>query len=316
MQRGFRQEAGKNLVDFNDLEHEALKVLIRVREDGTHVYTDAADELSMQYREVLVDEYQDSNLVQEELLKAVSRERFGQHNVFMVGDVKQSIYRFRLARPELFLEKYHAYPSEPEENGPDLKIELHQNFRSRDTVLTGINDIFYRIMTENLGNIRYTEDAALHPGAVFAEAAEPERVGGLSELLMVDTGDEALAGLDEETADYTAKELEAKLIAAKIREMTDPEHGFLVWDKKAGEGGGYRTAQFRDMVILLRSTAGWTETLLQILLRRNTGVCGVPYGLFQYAGSGDRVKYAGSDRQSHAGYSSGSGLKITGGWHE
>ncbi len=85
-------------------------------------------------------------------------------------------------------------------------------------MLTGINDIFYRIMTENLGNIRYTEDAALHPGAVFAEeAAEPERVGGLSELLMVDTGDEALAGLDEETADYTAKELEAKLIAAKIR---------------------------------------------------------------------------------------------------
>lgn len=260
----------KNLVDFNDLEHEALKVLIQVREDGTHIYTDAADELSMQYREVLVDEYQDSNLVQEELLKAVSRERFGQHNVFMVGDVKQSIYRFRLARPELFLEKYHAYPSEPEENGPDLKIELHQNFRSRDTVLTGINDIFYRIMTENLGNIRYTEDAALHPGAVFAEAAEPERVGGLSELLMVDTGDEALAGLDEETADYTAKELEAKLIAAKIREMTDPEHGFLVWDKKAGEGGGYRTAQFRDMVILLRSTAGWTETLLQILL--NEGI--------------------------------------------
>ena len=260
----------KNLVDFNDLEHEALKVLIRVQEDGTHVYTDAADELSMQYREVLVDEYQDSNLVQEELLKAVSRERFGQHNVFMVGDVKQSIYRFRLARPELFLEKYHAYPSEPEDNGPDLKIELHQNFRSRDTVLTGINDIFYRIMTENLGNIRYTEDAALHPGAVFAEAAEPERVGGLSELLMVDTGDEALAGLDEETADYTAKELEAKLIAAKIREMTDPEHGFLVWDKKAGEGGGYRTAQFRDMVILLRSTAGWTETLLQILL--NEGI--------------------------------------------
>ena len=135
-------------------------------------------------------------------------------------------------------------------------------------ILSAVNGI--DSATENLGNIRYTEDAALHPGAVFAEAAEPERVGGLSELLMVDTGDEALAGLDEETADYTAKELEAKLIAAKIREMTDPEHGFLVWDKKAGEGGGYRTAQFRDMVILLRSTAGWTETLLQILL--NEGI--------------------------------------------
>lgn len=260
----------KNLVDFNDLEHEALKVLIRVEEDGARAYTDAADELSMQYREVLVDEYQDSNLVQEELLKAVSRERFGQHNVFMVGDVKQSIYRFRLARPELFLEKYHAYPSEPGEDGPNLKIELHQNFRSRDTVLTGINDIFYRIMTENLGNIRYTEDAALHPGALFAEAKEPDRVGGLPELLMVNTGDEALSGLDEDAADYTAKELEEKLIAAKIREMTDPEYGFLVWDKKLGESGGYRTAQYRDMVILLRSTTGWTETLLQILL--NEGI--------------------------------------------
>lgn len=260
----------KNLVDFNDLEHEALKVLIRVEEDGARAYTDAADELSMQYREVLVDEYQDSNLVQEELLKAVSRERFGQHNVFMVGDVKQSIYRFRLARPELFLEKYHAYPSEPGEDGPNLKIELHQNFRSRDTVLTGINDIFYRIMTEKLGNIRYTEDAALHPGALFAEAKEPDRVGGLPELLMVNTGDEALSGLDEDAADYTAKELEEKLIAAKIREMTDPEYGFLVWDKKLGESGGYRTAQYRDMVILLRSTTGWTETLLQILL--NEGI--------------------------------------------
>ena len=259
----------KNLVDFNDLEHEALKVLIR-REDGRTVYTDAADELSMQFREVLVDEYQDSNLVQEELLKAVSRERFGEHNVFMVGDVKQSIYRFRLARPELFLEKYSAYPSEPEEDGADLKIELHQNFRSRDTVLNGINDIFYRIMTENLGNIRYTEDAALNPGAVFAETDEPERVSGIPELLMVNTGDEALAGLDEEAADYTAKELEAKLIAAKIREMTDPESGLLVWDKKLPGGGGYRTAQYRDIVILLRSTTGWTETLLPLLL--NEGI--------------------------------------------
>ena len=89
LQSGFRRKTrDKNLVDFNDLEHEALKVLIRVEEDGARAYTDAADELSMQYREVLVDEYQDSNLVQEELLKAVSRERFGQHNVFMVGDVK------------------------------------------------------------------------------------------------------------------------------------------------------------------------------------------------------------------------------------
>ena len=95
-------------MDFNDLEHQALKVLIRW-EEGRMVYTEAADELSSQFEEVLVDEYQDSNLVQEALLQAVSRERFGQYNVFMVGDVKQSIYKFRLARPELFLEKYNTY---------------------------------------------------------------------------------------------------------------------------------------------------------------------------------------------------------------
>lgn len=259
----------KNLVDFNDLEHEALKVLIR-REDGKTIYTDAADELSMQYREVLVDEYQDSNLVQEELLRAVSRERFGQHNVFMVGDVKQSIYRFRLARPELFLEKYTAYPLEPETDGPDQKIELHQNFRSRDSVLMGINDICYRIMTENMGNIRYTKEAALNPGAVFAEPPAGSHTGGIPELLMVDTGAKALEDLDEDAADYTAKELEAKLIASRIRRLTDPDQGLLVWDKKLSGTGGYRTAQYRDIVILLRSTGEWTETLLQVLM--NAGI--------------------------------------------
>ena len=107
----------RNLVDFNDLEHQALKVLIR-HEDGKEIYTEVADELSAQFEEVLVDEYQDSNLVQEALLHAVSRERFGQYNVFMVGDVKQSIYKFRLARPELFLEKYDSYEPYDEALGP------------------------------------------------------------------------------------------------------------------------------------------------------------------------------------------------------
>ncbi|MDO5408042.1 MAG: helicase-exonuclease AddAB subunit AddA [Eubacteriales bacterium] len=279
----------RNLVDFNDLEHEALKVLIRL-EDGKTVYTEAADELSAQFAEVLVDEYQDSNLVQEALLHAVSRERFGCHNVFMVGDVKQSIYKFRLARPELFLEKYHSY--EPYETGTGLnrKIELHQNFRSRAQVLHGINEVFYRIMTEGLGSIRYTEDAALHPGAKFAEpeaadvwqtadgqqaadgrqTADRRRVAELPELLVMDTGKAALSQMEAEAADYTARELEAKLIVGRIREMTDPQTGLLVWDKKLHGTGGYRTAQYRDMVILLRSTTGWTETLLSVLM--NEGI--------------------------------------------
>ncbi|MGN0158449.1 MAG: helicase-exonuclease AddAB subunit AddA [Brotaphodocola sp.] len=256
----------RNLVDFNDLEHEALRVLIRT-EDGKETYTEVADEFSRQFEEVLVDEYQDSNLVQETLIHAVSRERFGTYNVFMVGDVKQSIYKFRLARPELFLEKYHNYETYDQAEGLCRKIELHQNFRSREQVLTGINDIFYQIMTENLGNIRYTEDAALHPGAVFPDG---EKTAGIPELLVMDTSGASLNEMSDDAADYTAKELEGKMIAARIREMTDPEQGLRIWDKKLNGTGGYRTAQYRDIVILLRSTAGWTENLLSILM--NEGI--------------------------------------------
>ena len=274
----------KNLVDFNDLEHEAIKVLIPIQERAKRiedkedvVYTEAADELSRQFAEVLVDEYQDSNLVQETLLHAVSQERFGNPNVFMVGDVKQSIYKFRLARPELFLEKYHTYEAYDQAFGTNKKIELHQNFRSRAEVLEGINDVFYRIMTEDLGGIRYTEDAALHPGAVFPEPENTfsgaEDRGSRVELLAVDTGAEAFAGLEEDAADFTARELEAKLIAGKIREMTSPDTGLFVWDKKLNGTGGYRTAKYGDMVILLRSTAGWTENFLSVLMNEGIPVC-------------------------------------------
>ena len=274
----------KNLVDFNDLEHEAIKVLIPIQERAKRiedkedvVYTEAADELSRQFAEVLVDEYQDSNLVQETLLHAVSQERFGNPNVFMVGDVKQSIYKFRLARPELFLEKYHTYEAYDQAFGTNKKIELHQNFRSRAEVLEGINDVFYRIMTEDLGGIRYTEDAALHPGAVFPEPENTfsgaEDRGSRVELLAVDTGAEAFAGLEEDAADFTARELEAKLIAGKIREMTSPDTGLFVWDKRLNGTGGYRTAKYGDMVILLRSTAGWTENFLSVLMNEGIPVC-------------------------------------------
>ena len=171
----------KNVVDFNDLEHFALEVLT---EAGTGRPGPVADELSRQFDEILVDEYQDSNLVQETLIHCISRERFGSPNVFMVGDVKQSIYKFRLARPELFLEKYNSYTSE---ESLYQKIELHQNFRSRDTVLMSINDIFFRIMTKKLGNIEYTDETALHPGASF-EPYEGRKQGELdTELLLINT---------------------------------------------------------------------------------------------------------------------------------
>ncbi|MCC8059557.1 MAG: helicase-exonuclease AddAB subunit AddA [Clostridiales bacterium] len=257
----------RNIVDFDDLEHEALNVLIAhengrplVGADGGYRYTAVADELAGEYVEVLVDEYQDSSLVQEALLEALSGERFGRSNVFLVGDVKQSIYKFRLARPELFLERYRAYtPYDEDAAAKKRKIELRQNFRSRSEVLDGINDVFFRIMTENLGGIRYTDEIALHAGASY------EGGGAQPELLVVDTGGDALAQLDEDAADFTAKEIEARLITARIRALTDPEKGLKIFDKEMPDGGGYRSAGFRDIVILLRSTQGWTEVFLNVL---------------------------------------------------
>lgn len=255
----------RNRVDFYDLEHEALNVLIEWS-GGTMCYTQVADEVSAQYEEVLVDEYQDSNMVQETLLYAVSRERFGTPNVFMVGDVKQSIYRFRLARPELFLEKYHTYHPYGTTESLYQKIELHQNFRSREAVLAGTNEVFYKIMTPNLGNIHYTTEVALHPGAHFSEG--DGRMAGNPELLVLNTGAAGLSQLEDDIADFTAKEIEAKLIASQIRDLTDPEKGMLVWDKKWNGTGGYRRAQYRDIVILLRSTSGWTEELMAVLMNQ------------------------------------------------
>ncbi|RKD30714.1 helicase-exonuclease AddAB subunit AddA [Lacrimispora algidixylanolytica] len=254
----------KNLVDFNDLEHYALEILLK-QEDDQRIPSDAADELSKQFEEILVDEYQDSNDVQEALISSISRERFGTPNVFMVGDVKQSIYQFRLARPQLFLDKYEAYSKE---EGKYQKIELHQNFRSRDEVLTGINEIFYQIMTKNLGNIRYTKDTALHPGAFYPEGEG--RVGEKPELLMIHAEGNLLKQLDDDGGEFTSRELEAKAIAAKIREFVHPETGLLVFDKNIGKTGGYRTARYGDMVILLRSLSGWAEDFVNVLM--NEGI--------------------------------------------
>ena len=267
-------------MDFGDLEHYALEVLLEKPDgeseecagDSMDDSLDAsgrrpsavADELSRQFEEILVDEYQDSNDVQETLIHAISRERFGTPNVFMVGDVKQSIYKFRLARPELFLKKYESYPRE---EGLYQTIELHQNFRSRDSVLSGINEVFYQIMTKGLGGILYTEDAALHPGAVF-EPTE-ETVGGKLELHLVNTGGIQLKQLEMESdaLDYTSREMEARLIVSRMKELVNPETGLKIWDKKEKR---YRTACYGDMVILLRSLSGFAEDFVNILM--NEGI--------------------------------------------
>lgn len=275
----------RNILDFNDLEHLALEVLLEKADEPSS--PDAplpvrrpsavADELSRQFEEILVDEYQDSNYVQEALITSISRERFGHPNVFMVGDVKQSIYRFRLARPELFMEKYSSYTVQ---DGPHQMIELQQNFRSRASVLASVNDVFYQIMTKDLGGITYTKDTALYPGAVFKEV-DKESVDGIdvdkdgislaagtaTELLLVDTGAESLKLLDEDALDYTARELEARMTARRIRQLVSEEQGLLVWDKAKEK---YRRARLGDIVILLRSMAGWSEVFVNVLM--NEGI--------------------------------------------
>ena len=234
------KKADRKLVDFSDMEHYALEILLkREWKEETKSYEIHPSQVALEYRqhfkEVLIDEYQDSNLVQEYLLKAVSGEEDGHYNRFMVGDVKQSIYKFRLARPEIFLEKYETYQSG---NGECRRIDLAKNFRSRTEVVDTVNAIFSRIMDKDMGGIAYDERAALYPGAVY-----PENPGCESELLLVEKPKEGM----------NARQAEGKTIAGEILRL---RREFRVTDK---ETGALRPVEFRDMVILLRTTSGWDE---------------------------------------------------------
>ncbi len=249
------KKRNKNLADFSDLEHLALEILVgdvKEEEGGFAVtVTDAAKELSERYVQIMIDEYQDSNLIQEIILNSVSRREAGSPNVFMVGDVKQSIYRFRLARPELFMEKYHTYPQT--EEGEAMRIDLHRNFRSREEVLHGVNEIFYRLMTPGVGGIRYDEAAALYPGASMPE---PDEEMNGPELLLLD-GD--APELSDGEAELTAREMEAYAAAERIRELLAYQ---LVWD---GRKEVFRPASYGDIVILLRSLTGWGDVYARVL---------------------------------------------------
>ena len=156
----------RHVLDFSDLEHKALEILYTTDAEGVRHPSAIADDVAQQYREILVDEYQDSNFVQEELIRALSAARFGRPDVFQVGDVKQSIYSFRQARPDLFLMKYQD-PDYP-------KIELSRNFRSRNEVVRAVNRVFHRVMRPMLGGIDYNEKVALHYG--YPKAPESEDI--------------------------------------------------------------------------------------------------------------------------------------------
>lgn len=261
-----KEKRKRNIVDFHDLEHLALKILVKrevvLDENGKSVErispTEAADQYAELFEEVMIDEYQDSNYVQEVILTSVTSERFGRPNLFMVGDVKQSIYKFRLARPELFMEKYETYTTTESSH---QKIELHQNFRSRAEVLNSVNYIFYQIMKKQLGDIEYTQEVALHPGLDYEPTSY--KVGGKTELLMLSLKGEESFESEEEEEQLTEREWEARLIAKRIKELTDPEEGQFVWDKEKNE---YRRAEYRDIVILLRTITGWADPFVETLM--------------------------------------------------
>lgn len=238
----------KNIVDFGDLEHLALEILLEELPDGGYGPSHTALEYRDFYEEILVDEYQDSNMVQEYLLNAVSKEENGRRNLFMVGDVKQSIYKFRLACPEIFMEKYDAYETHEEAEG-DLRIDLHQNFRSRREVIDTVNFIFSQLMQKEVGGITYDEAAALVTGADFREPACGEKPYE-SELLLI--------GEDEEK-EIGSKELEARAVAKRIKELVG---AFPVGARGQEE---QRMAEYSDIVILLRSNAGWDEIFKKVL---------------------------------------------------
>ena len=267
----------RHLIDFSDMEHYALQILLKrekVEESGGTgtdrtetkyriVPSDVAMEYRQYFQEILIDEYQDSNLVQEYLLSAISGEEEGRYNRFMVGDVKQSIYKFRLARPELFLEKYDTY----QETGDLCRIDLAKNFRSRIQVVDAVNDVFSRIMSRQIGGIAYDDKAALYPGAVYPAQEDPAYG---SELLLIrkpEKGEREESGIGEQHAegagvlvDYdNVRQLEALAIAARIKQL---KGSLKVMEKSTGE---LRPVRYSDMVILLRTTSGWDEEFKKIL---------------------------------------------------
>lgn len=234
----------KNVIDFSDMEHLALRILLK-KEGESYVPGEVAIGYRDYFEEIMVDEYQDSNRVQELLLESISKQTEEYGNRFMVGDVKQSIYRFRLACPEIFMDKYAEFhPTE----GKNRRVNLSKNFRSRTEVIEGINHVFEELMIPRVGKIAYDADARLYYGADYPQGACDYH----SEMLVYPKED--FAELHKSQA-----EAEAHIIAMRMKELC---RDFLVMDKKTGE---LRPAKYSDMVILLRAATGVDDVMKKVL---------------------------------------------------
>jgi len=245
-ERFTKRKKEKNIVDFSDVEHFALKILLDENEQPTEI----AKKYQEKFEEIAIDEYQDSNLVQEYILTSISRG----NNIFMVGDVKQSIYKFRQARPDLFLGKYKAYKTKANKTEKDdLKIQLFKNFRSRKEVLDFSNMIFASIMSEELGELNYTTEEYLNLGAGYEDTNQDLRaeidILNVEEMADVDEYADSSEEVEEEKERVENIELEAKFVANRIKQLI--ENKFQIYDAKKQEK---RDIKYKDIVVLLRST--------------------------------------------------------------
>lgn len=239
----------KGIADFNDVEHYALQVLSQ---------EDIRERYRNKFRYIFIDEYQDSNGLQEELISRIKRD----NNMFMVGDVKQSIYRFRLSDPTIFNEKSSSYPA-CEGKGNDRRIDLTQNFRSRKEILNLINFVFSSIMSRTLGEVDYNEDVFLNPGAEFKEEAGECH----TELTIIDRDSPELDETDDEIKSMKTAELEAVIAVQKINELLLRDKNEPVKrDEKTNEiiEAVPEKIQYRDIVVLMRSVSGWAGIFEEI----------------------------------------------------
>lgn len=233
----------RKIIDFGDMEHYALSILVK-RENRQNVPTQVAIDYAGHFDEIMVDEYQDSNRIQEEILESISGKINSRFNRFMVGDVKQSIYSFRQACPDIFINKYDTYVTEPE---GCKRIDLSTNFRSRNEVLESVNSIFERAMGKDLGMVSYDAAAKLYLGAKYPETS----CDNTTELIILE--------YDKENALSKAQQ-EAALVAKRVTELVNG--GFEVYDRDADI---MRPCKYSDIVILLRSAKDWEEPFKSVL---------------------------------------------------
>lgn len=269
--RYMEEKKQKHIMEFADVEHMAYRLVcggFKKNKDGHGreteyvIPTEIGREIGARYKEIYIDEYQDSNYLQEYILTAVSGISRGENNLFMVGDVKQSIYKFRMARPDLFIGKYNTFSTYGVEGDVgEVKLELKNNFRSRAVVLDAVNYFFYQLMGADMGGIDYTADVALVPSRQFEDAGDLN-ISRSTELMLACVTDEERTDDNDEVQEESKQELEAVMIANRIDELVNSDKPLYVYDEKISE---YRKVRYGDIVILLRSVSGYGSIIYNTL---------------------------------------------------